>query len=106
MWILQGAADEQPFLFRLRQGAVKTIGRAPGADLILDAALVSRVHCRLEASDNKVRVVDLSSTNGTFVNGTRVSAATLTDGDRLTIGRVELQVTRQAVDEPDATTTD
>ena len=105
MWILQGSADEQPFLFRLRHGAVKTIGRAPGADLILDAALVSRVHCRLEASDHTVRVVDLSSTNGTFVNGTRISTATLTDGDRLTLGRVELRVSRQANDEMDATTT-
>ena len=93
MWILQGSADEQPFLFRLRQGAVKTIGRAPGADLILDAALVSRVHCRLEAGDDAVRVVDLSSTNGTFVNGKRIDdAATLTDGDLLRIGRVELQL--------------
>jgi len=92
MWILQGSADEQPFVFRLRQGAVKTIGRAPGADLILDAALVSRVHCRLEASDASVRVVDLSSTNGTFVNGQRIETATLTDGDLLRVGRVELQL--------------
>jgi pSer/pThr/pTyr-binding forkhead associated (FHA) protein len=92
MWILQGSADEQPVLFRLRQGAVKTVGRAPGADLILDAALVSRVHCRLEAGDDAVQVVDLSSTNGTFVNDQRVARGTLTDGDRLRIGRVELQL--------------
>lgn len=96
MWILQGSADEQPLLFRIRQGAVKTIGRAPGADLILDAALVSRVHCRLEAGDAAVEVVDLSSTNGTFVNDKRIDKATLQDGDRLRVGRVELQLSMTA----------
>jgi len=49
MWILQGsAAETDEFTFRLSAGAVKTIGRAPRADFIVDAALVSRLHCRLE----------------------------------------------------------
>lgn len=94
MWILQGSADEQPVVFRLRQGAVKTLGRAPAADLIVDAALVSRVHCRLEAGDAAVQVVDLQSTNGTFVNDQRVDKGILTEGDRLRVGRVELQVAK------------
>ena len=58
--------------FRLAPGAVKTVGRAPRADFILDAALVSRLHCRLSAEDDGLEVVDLSSTNGTFVNDKRV----------------------------------
>lgn len=95
MWILQSSdSDETPFLFRLSPGSIKTIGRSTGAELILEAALVSRLHCRLEASDETLEVVDLESTNGTFVNGARVTRAHLIPGDRLQVGRVELQVGR------------
>jgi len=96
MWILRGAADDEPFVFRLRPGAVKTIGRAPRADLILDAALVSRLHCRLEAGDGAMVVVDLESTNGTFVNDKRIERGTVENGDRLRVGRVELTGERQS----------
>jgi len=93
MWILQSSEPAgQPFLFRLSTGAVKTIGRAPRADIIVDAALVSRLHCRLEAGETAIEVIDLSSTNGTFVNDRRIERATLLDGDRLRVGRVELQI--------------
>ena len=90
MWILQSAEGT----FRLLSGAVKTVGRATGADFIVDAALVSRVHCRLTASDDALEVIDLSSTNGTFVNDKRVEKASLSNGDRLRVGRVELTVER------------
>jgi pSer/pThr/pTyr-binding forkhead associated (FHA) protein len=92
MWILQTADTT----FRLTPGAVKTVGRATGADFIVDAALVSRVHCRLTASDDGLEVVDLSSTNGTFVNDKRVAKASLASGDRLRVGRVELTVAQRA----------
>ena len=92
MWILQSSEAT----FRLTSGAIKTVGRAPRADFILDVALVSRLHCRLTASDDQVEVVDLESTNGTFVNDQRIEKAQLAAGDRLRIGRVELTVDRQA----------
>jgi pSer/pThr/pTyr-binding forkhead associated (FHA) protein len=99
MWILQSGALEAdaegavPALtFRLKSGAIKTIGRAAGAEFIVDAALVSRVHCRLTAADDSIDVVDLSSTNGTYINDLRVERGTLKDGDRLKVGRVELKV--------------
>ena len=92
MWILQ--SDDATF--RLGQGAIKTVGRATGADFILDAALVSRLHCQLTADDDRLEVIDLSSTNGTFVNDQRIEKAHLATGDRLRIGRVELTVGRQA----------
>ena len=88
MWILEG--DEATF--RLKPGAVKTLGRAPRADFILDAALVSRLHCRITAAEEDLEIVDLSSTNGTFVNDRRVKKAHVKSGDRLRIGRVELTV--------------
>jgi pSer/pThr/pTyr-binding forkhead associated (FHA) protein len=95
VWILEGGEPvDGTLLFRLKPGAVKTVGRARRADFIVDAALVSRLHCRLEAGEKNVEVVDLSSTNGTFVNDRRVRRAHLTTGDRLRVGRVELKVKR------------
>jgi pSer/pThr/pTyr-binding forkhead associated (FHA) protein len=96
MWILQGSGPEiDPLTFRVSPGTIKTVGRAPRADFIVDAALVSRLHCRLEAGDDVIDVVDLSSTNGTYVNDKRVARAKLASGDRLRVGRVELKVERQ-----------
>jgi len=95
MWILQSCPDDQdPLTFRLAAGAIKTVGRATRADFIVDAALVSRLHCRLTAGDEVVEVVDLKSTNGTFVNDRRVHKAKLAAGDRLRVGRIELRIDR------------
>jgi ABC transport system ATP-binding/permease protein len=91
MWILQGPEKT----FRLTAGSVKTVGRAIRADFIVDAALVSRVHCRLTATRDGVEVEDLKSTNGTFVNGKRVKHARLANGDRLRVGRVEMTVNKR-----------
>lgn len=95
MWILHSLDEGDAALtFRLSPGAVKTVGRAPGAELIVEASLVSRLHCRLEAGDETLRVVDLESTNGTYVNGGRVATAHLIPGDLLKVGRVEFRVGR------------
>lgn len=92
-WILQGTAGESPVVFRLAPGSTKTVGRTAQADFILDAALVSRLHCRLLADKSDQLVVeDLRSTNGTLVNGERVERQVLKPGDRVTIGRVDLEV--------------
>ena len=97
MWILQGSGPEAEALtFRVSSGSVKTIGRAPRADFIVDAALVSRLHCRLEAGEAEIEVVDLSSTNGTYVNDQKIDRARVSPGDRVRVGRVELTVERQA----------
>ena len=93
MWILQSSdAAADGWTFRLMPGAIKTVGRAPRADFIVDAALVSRLHCRLTAADGHVEVVDLRSTNGTFINDKRIDKASLSAGDRLRVGRIELQL--------------
>ena len=93
MWILKASdVDADSQTFRVTPGAIKTFGRAPRADFILDAPLVSRLHCRLEAGDETLDVIDLSSTNGTYVNGKRITRAQLASGDTLRIGRVELKV--------------
>lgn len=73
---------------------MKTIGRAPNADFIVDATLVSRLHCRLSAGATELQVEDLESTNGTYVNGERVERAALKSGDRLGVGEVEFLISR------------
>jgi pSer/pThr/pTyr-binding forkhead associated (FHA) protein len=95
MWLLkteEGIARR--FTFRILPGTIKTVGRAARADFVLDAGMVSRIHCRLTAGAQELEVLDLDSTNGTFVNGARVDRALLKEGDRLGIGRVELTITR------------
>ena len=92
MWIL----DSKEGRFRLTTGAIKTVGRAPRADFIVDAALVSRLHCRITATADNLEVEDLKSTNGTYINGKRIRRGHLVDGDRLRVGRVELTVSRKS----------
>ena len=60
--------------------AVTVIGRAGDVDVPLDDAGVSRRHAEIHLADGRARVVDLGSTNGTFVDGERVSAGELRDG--------------------------
>jgi len=98
MWTLKTNVEDIPErTFRILTGAVRTIGRSTGADFIVDAALVSRVHCRLSAlPGGELEVKDLDSTNGTYVNGARVETARLSSGDRLKVGRVEMVATREA----------
>jgi pSer/pThr/pTyr-binding forkhead associated (FHA) protein len=97
MWILRTVTEAlSEKTYRVLPGGVRTIGRAVGADFIIDAALVSRVHCRLTAlPDGGLEITDLESTNGTFVNGQRIEAARLSSGDRVRIGRVELVAVRE-----------
>ena len=95
MWLLKTSeAAEAPFTFRILPGNIKTMGRSSGAEFVVDAAMVSRLHCRLTAGAAELHVTDLDSTNGTFVNGKRVTAAPLKEGDLLGVGRVEFVVTR------------
>ena len=98
MWTLQSVDPEEAGLtFRLMPGTLKTMGRAPRADFVVDAALVSRVHCRFTLNDtDELELEDLGSTNGTFVNGRKVSKVLLSDGDKLTIGRVEFVANSEA----------
>ena len=98
MWILRTISEGEPEkTFRILAGAMRTVGRATGADFIVDAPLVSRVHCRLTVlPGGDLEVKDLDSTNGTFVNGQRVQTSRLASGDTLQVGRMELVALRAA----------
>lgn len=80
------AGDRYPLL-----GSITTLGRDETADIVIDDPGVSRRHSEIRVTTDGPHLVtsirDLNSTNGTFVNGDRVSSQRLQDGDRLTIGR-------------------
>jgi hypothetical protein len=63
------------------------LGRSPDNDVILRDPATSGHHARLERRGDVFWVVDLGSTNGTFVNGESVQEKQLNDGDRLTVGQ-------------------
>ncbi len=97
MWILNGNGPDTggPVVLRVTPGAARTLGRGPQANFIVEAALVSRLHCRFVAGPSgTLEVEDLGSTNGTWVNGHRVERASLAAGDRLRVGQLELVVER------------
>jgi len=75
----------------LRVGAVTRIGRGLSVDVHLDDASVSRRHARIVERGGRAVVLDDRSLNGTWVNGRRVEAAMLSDGDEIALGRVVLQ---------------
>jgi len=67
-----------------------TIGRAAGAGLLLDSDEVSRNHATLTRLDDEYTIEDLGSRNGIYLNGLKVHAAVLRDGDELQLGDVFL----------------
>jgi ABC transport system ATP-binding/permease protein len=64
-----------------------TIGRAPENNVILDDLLVSRRHAELRRSGDRWTLTDLGSSNGTYVNGTRITSAVIGPDDVVAIGR-------------------
>ena len=84
-------------------GGSVTIGRDPSSDLCVDDVEASRFHARLTDNGREVVLSDLNSTNGTMVNGRRVTEAVIRPGDVINIGNSQIlfaearQAPRQAV---------
>jgi predicted nucleic acid-binding Zn-ribbon protein len=78
------------------------VGRSLAAELRFDDATVSRRHARIAQEGDEVRVLDDRSLNGVFVNGERVDARVLKDGDELVVGRHRLLFVDTRVPGPDA----
>ncbi len=96
-------SDDKKFLERVRSLKFhglgvdaydrQTLGRSPQADIVLDDPYASEFHLRLIRRPEGIVVHDLESTNGTYVNGRRVSTPlTLTRGDAIQIGNTVLEV--------------
>jgi len=72
--------------------ATSVIGRREDCDLRIPLAEVSRKHTRIIIEEDLLRLEDLGSSNGTYVNNQRVQEAALNPGDILTIGPVSMVV--------------
>lgn len=87
-----------------------TIGRGSSADFELNEDGVSRLHAKLVREvDGTAKIMDLNSTNGTYVNGRRVEVESLREGDRVRIGqsatldfRYEYSLEQPSVEAPEA----
>jgi adenylate cyclase len=85
--IPQGGGDPIPLLKPLL-----TVGRRESADIVLRFPNVSGTHCELSLVDGYWIVKDLASSNGTKVNGVRVSEQRLSPGDKLSVARHHYEI--------------
>jgi len=72
-----------------------TVGREPTNTIVLKDNSVSRVHARIDLAEGKVIIEDLGSSNGTFINGAKVSSFVLNDGDTLEVGNFMFSVEKE-----------
>ena len=78
--------------FELKQGATLVVGRAPTSDIPVFDPTISRRHAELVAGDKGLAVKDLGSSNGTFLNGSRVEGGHANPGDTVTFGKVAFKL--------------
>jgi pSer/pThr/pTyr-binding forkhead associated (FHA) protein len=81
---------EDVVLVAVRDGALR-LGRDPAADVVFDDPSVSRRHAIVLPRDGGTVILDDRSLNGVRVNGQRVMAQTLRDGDAITLGSVTMR---------------
>lgn len=78
---------------RFSLGRPQVVGRSDEADIIVDDGYASEFHFRIGVQDGNVVVNDLGSTNGTYVNGRRVTVpTTVGKGDSVQIGKTIFEV--------------
>lgn len=80
-----------PWAFELRPGLNK-LGRNPTNDFRISDPSISSFHVEIVVEEEEIRVRDLGSTNGTFINGEKLREGTLGPGMVLRLGTVELQL--------------
>ncbi len=90
--LTQISGPGRPRTIRLLPLEEAVFGRDDDCKVILDEDPVSRKHARILFADLKPQILDLGSTNGTFVNGKQVHRAFLKNGDRIQIGGSAFQV--------------
>jgi hypothetical protein len=105
------AGAKVPLTFRIYKGdqlvreeklslSVIKLGKVPSAHLKLDDETVSRMHAIIEVNGpNDVSIIDLGSTKGTFVNGSKVNKAKLQSGDTIVVGETRIELAIGAGDE-------
>ena len=92
-------ADTENAQTVLLSGSTYRLGRDTGCDIHLSSGNVSGSHCSLLCEKSGVKLLDLGSTNGSFVNGKRVKKIQLKNGDTILLGDVTLRYIEQATTE-------
>ena len=83
--------DQTGVRFAVRGGVV--VGRSDEADVVISDPYASDFHLRFGSEDGNVVVNDLGSTNGTYVNGRRISSpVSLSQGDAVQVGKTIMEV--------------
>jgi pSer/pThr/pTyr-binding forkhead associated (FHA) protein len=72
--------------YSLQDGTTLSIGRDPKNDIVLDDPSISHDHAYIEREGNNVFLWDKGSRRGTYVNGNPVNAATVRNGDVISVG--------------------
>lgn len=78
---------------------ITVIGRAEDCDLELMLPGISRHHCEIHLSEGAIKVKDLGSSNGAYVNGRRITESDMSAGDELRVGHVVFTVQINGVPE-------
>lgn len=74
------------------EDAVVSMGRDPLCTIVLEDPKVSRIHCEVKRADGQYIVLDRNSTNGTYVNGTKIKKHVLAAGDTVLVGSTEFRI--------------
>ena len=86
--------DREPAPAISFRGAEMVIGRIPGCDQVIDLPMISSRHARLFRKGDRILIEDLRSSNGTFVNGSRVEGpVVLNSGDEVGLGSHRVTLT-------------
>jgi DNA-directed RNA polymerase subunit RPC12/RpoP len=91
LWLVVREGAYEGRAFRIAVGDKKMVGRASECVIRLPDQAVSRRHCAVENIGGVLRVVDLDSANGSWINGQLVADASLGPGDQLAVGPVILE---------------
>jgi hypothetical protein len=83
--------SDQGRFFEVGFSSATSIGRAVGNDIVLDDRAISSQHCRIRPGAQGYEIVDLKSTNGTYVNERRISRHRLRAGDVIKMGETLVQ---------------
>lgn len=94
-------ADEVPALTVKLDKMTSVVGRGDQCDVIIDSSQVSRKHCLLEVWEDNIKVKDLDSSNGTFINGVPIKDGFLRSGDQLRLGNYRLLLHKEQKKAPD-----
>ncbi len=78
--------------YELKEGQTLVIGRASTSDIPVFDPTISRRHAEVTASATAVKVKDLGSSNGTFINGAQIAEGAVNDGDIVMFGKVPFRV--------------